>query len=163
MRDAKVTVHDKTYSGVPVETCTTCHDRGKRIGVSFQGLMETPFEAPYAADGKNQPALHTKHYLAMEQDIHYQKGMTCQDCHTSLDVHGDGFLAAANLAAVQIECADCHGTPDKFPWELPLGFQDEFADLSRMGTPARPNAREDRTGKSAHPTPRGIARATAAC
>jgi|GEM_PF-95927 len=126
-RDAKVTVHDKTYSGVPVETCTTCHDRGKRIGVSFQGLMETPFEAPYAADGKNQPALHTKHYLAMEQDIHYQKGMTCQDCHTSLDVHGDGFLAAANLAAVQIECADCHGTPDKFPWELPLGFQDEFA------------------------------------
>ena len=63
----------------------------------------------------------------MEQDIHYQKGMTCQDCHTSLDVHSDGFLAAANLAAVQIECADCHGTPDKYPWELPLGFMDEFA------------------------------------
>jgi len=124
---AKVKVHEKTFSGIPVETCTTCHDRGKRIGVSFQGLMESPFAAPFNAAGKEQPALHTKHYIAMEQDIHYQKGMTCQDCHTSLDVHGDGFLAAANLAAVQIECADCHGTPDKFPWELPLGFQDEFA------------------------------------
>ena len=125
-REAKVTVHDTTYSGIPVETCTTCHDRGKRIGVSFQGLMETPYESPYAADGSGQPKLHTKHYLAMEQDVHYQKGMTCQDCHTSIDVHSDGFLAGANLAAVQIECSDCHGTPDRFPWELPLGFMDEF-------------------------------------
>ncbi|GAA5511149.1 multiheme c-type cytochrome [Novipirellula caenicola] len=134
-RDAKVTVHGKTYSGIPVETCTTCHDRGKRIGVSFQGLMETPFHSPYAEDGGDQPKLHTKHYLAMEQDIHYQKGMTCQDCHTSLDVHGDGFLAGANLAAVQIECSDCHGTPDQFPWELPLGFMDEFDEVPASGEP----------------------------
>ncbi|WP_345322266.1 multiheme c-type cytochrome [Novipirellula rosea] len=134
-RDAKVTVHGKTYSGIPVETCTTCHDRGKRIGVSFQGLMETPFHSPYAEDGSDQPKLHTKHYLAMEQDIHYQKGMTCQDCHTSLDVHGDGFLAGANLAAVQIECSDCHGTPDQFPWDLPLGFMDEFYESPATGEP----------------------------
>ena len=97
--------------------------------------METPYESPYAADGSGQPALHTKHYLAMEQDVHYQKGMICQDCHTSLDVHGDGFLAAANLAAVQIECADCHGTPERFPWELPLGFSDEFAMAAATGPP----------------------------
>ncbi len=134
-REAKVTVHDKTYQGIPVETCTTCHDRGKRIGVSFQGLMETPYHSPYAADGGGQPALHTKHYIAMEQDVHYQKGMTCQDCHTSLDVHGDGFLSAANLAAVEIECADCHGTPNAFPWELPVGFMDEFAETPATGSP----------------------------
>ncbi len=134
-REAKVTVHDTTYSGIPVETCTTCHDRGKRIGVSFQGLMETPYHSPFSADGGPQPALHTKHYIAMEQDIHYQNGMTCQDCHVSQDVHGDGFLAAANLAAVQIECADCHGTPEKYPWELPLGFMDEFAMEPAQGTP----------------------------
>ncbi|CAN0364041.1 unnamed protein product, partial [Ectocarpus sp. 4 AP-2014] len=24
---------------------------------------------------------------------------------------------------------DCHGTPTKFPWELPLGYMDEFAPL----------------------------------
>jgi len=59
-REAKVTVHGTSYSGIPVETCTTCHVRGKRIGVSFQGLMETPFASPYAADGGEQPALHTK-------------------------------------------------------------------------------------------------------
>lgn len=140
-REAKVTVHDVTYSGIPVETCTTCHDRGKRIGVSFQGLMETPYESPFAEDGSGQPALHSKHYIAMEQDIHYQKGMLCQDCHTSLDVHSDGFLAAANLAAVQIECADCHGTPDRYPWDLPLGFMDEFEERPASG-PARGVASE---------------------
>ena len=127
-REAKVTVHDRQYSGIPVETCTTCHDRGKRIGVSFQGLMETPYKSPYTTGGGPQPELHTKHYLAMHQDVHYQKGMTCQDCHTSIDVHSDGFLAAANLGAVQIECADCHGTPDAYPWELPLGYGDEYDD-----------------------------------
>ncbi|MEM7476628.1 MAG: cytochrome C [Planctomycetota bacterium] len=132
-REAKVTVHDTSYSGIPVETCTTCHDRGKRIGVSFQGLMETPYHSPFNAKGGDQPSLHTKHYIAMEQDVHYQKGMTCQDCHTSLDVHGDGFLAAANLAAVQIECSDCHGTPNRYPWELPLGFMDEFEESPMVG------------------------------
>jgi hypothetical protein len=125
-REAKVTVHGTTYSGIPVETCTTCHDRGKRIGVSFQGLMETPYESPFNQDGEHQPALHTKHYLAMRQDIHYQRGMMCLDCHTSIDVHSDGCLAAANLGTVQIECTDCHGTPTAYPWELPQGYGDEF-------------------------------------
>ena len=138
-REAKVVVRGHEYSGIPVETCTTCHDRGKRIGVSFQGLMETPYESPFTEQGEHQPALHTKHYLAMHQDVHYQKGMTCQDCHTSIDVHGDGFLAAANLGAVEIECSDCHGTTRAYPWELPLGFMDEFEESPAVG-PARGTA-----------------------
>ncbi|MEL7264271.1 MAG: cytochrome C [Planctomycetota bacterium] len=125
-RQATVTVNGISYHGLPAETCTTCHNRGKRIGVSFQGLMETPYASPFTAEGKDQPGLHTKHYIAMEQDIHYQKGMKCQDCHTSIDVHGDGFLAPTNLASVQIECSDCHGTPDAYPWDLPIGYMDEF-------------------------------------
>jgi hypothetical protein len=89
--------------------------------------METPYKSPYNKDGGHQPALHTKHYVAMHQDIHYEKGMMCLDCHTSIDVHSDGFIAAANLGAVEIECSDCHGTPNAYPWELPLGFSDEYA------------------------------------
>ncbi|WP_231743669.1 cytochrome c3 family protein [Stieleria neptunia] len=128
-REATVTVHGTSYHGLAVETCTTCHNRGKRVGVSFQGLMETPYTSPFTETGAGTPDLHSKHYIAMEQDIHYQKGMKCQDCHTSIDVHGDGFLNPTTLAAVQIECSDCHGTPDKYPWELPLGYMDEF-DMS---------------------------------
>ncbi len=122
-----VEANGKRWSGIPVETCTTCHDRGKRIGVSYQGLMESPYASPWAEDGGEQPALHTKHYVAMQMDLHYQRGMLCQDCHTTIDVHGDGGLAGSGLAMVEIECADCHGTPGAFPWELPLGFGDEIA------------------------------------
>lgn len=124
-RDAVVTVHGERYTGIPVETCTTCHNRGKRIGVSYQGLMESAWGSPYTEGGGGQLDLHSKHYIAMEADIHFQRGMLCQDCHTSLDVHGDGHLAGTNLAAVEIECSDCHGTPDAYPWELPLGWGDE--------------------------------------
>ena len=125
-RDAKVHIHNHTYSGVPVETCTTCHNRGKRIGVSYQGLMETPYNGAWGDGGSSQPKLHTKRYIKMHEDIHYKKGMLCQDCHTSNDLHGDGFISGTNLAAVEIECEDCHGTTQKYPWELPLGYSDEF-------------------------------------
>jgi len=125
-REVKVKVHDQEYSGVPVETCSTCHNRGKRIGVSYQGLMETEYQATFDDEGNGQPKLHTKRYLHLQEDIHYKKGMLCQDCHTSNDMHGDGFLTGANLGAVEIECQDCHGTTSEYPWELPLGYSDEF-------------------------------------
>jgi len=131
-RDAAVEVGGRTVTGIPVETCTTCHNRGKRIGVSYQGLMEAAWASPYTEGGGGQLPLHTKHYIALEKDVHYQRGMLCQDCHTSGDVHGDGFLVGANLGAVEIECSDCHGTPSAYPWELPLGWGDE----NRAGRPA---------------------------
>jgi len=132
-RDVKVNVHDINYSGIPVETCTTCHNRGKRIGVSYQGLMETEYKATFDEQGNGQPKLHTKRYLHLTEDIHYSKGMLCQDCHTSNDMHGDGFFRGANLGAVEIECQDCHGTTKKYPWELPLGFGDEFNTTQATG------------------------------
>ena len=125
-RDVKVKVKKVKYSGVPVETCSTCHNRGKRIGVSYQGLMESAYSSTFDSDGNEQPELHTKRYMHMEEDIHFKKGMLCQDCHTSNDLHGDGFLAGANLASVEVECQDCHGTTKSYPWELPLGYSDEF-------------------------------------
>jgi len=132
-RKVKVNIHGTKYSGVPVETCTTCHNRGKRIGVSYQGLMETEYQSTFDAEGNGQPKLHTKRYLHLTEDIHYKKGMLCQDCHTSNDMHGDGFMTGANLGAVEIECQDCHGTTKKYPWELPLGYSDEFALTPKEG------------------------------
>ncbi len=132
-REVKVEVNDINYSGIPVETCTTCHNRGKRIGVSYQGLMETEYQATFDDQGNGQPKLHTKRYLHLTEDIHYAKGMLCQDCHTSNDMHGDGFFRGANLGAVEIECQDCHGTTQKYPWELPLGYSDEFETKPKTG------------------------------
>ena len=52
--------------------------------------------------------------------------MYCQDCHTSIDVHGDGNIPGTTLAQVEIECEDCHGTVKQYPWELPLGRGEDF-------------------------------------
>ena len=131
------------YSGIPVETCNSCHNRGKRIGVTYQGLMEFPYGSPFNEAGGKQPRLHTKKYLFISDDLHHQiksrpgnpkGGMLCQDCHTTIDMHGDGNLPGTTLAQVEIECEDCHGTPQAYPWELPLGTGEEFKKkLSNKG------------------------------
>lgn len=122
--------------GIPVETCNSCHNRGKRIGVTYQGLMEFPYGTPFNVNGEKQPKLHTKQYLFISDDLHHQfdqsrpenpkGGMLCQDCHTTVDMHGDGNIFGTTLAQVEIECQDCHGTPNRYPWELPIGYGEEF-------------------------------------
>lgn len=129
--------------GIPVETCNSCHNRGKRIGVTYQGLMEFPYGSPFNEKGEKQPKLHTKKYLFISDDLHHQiesrpenpkGGMLCQDCHTTIDMHGDGNIFGTTLAQVEIECQDCHGTPELYPWELPLGHGEEFGnELSDKG------------------------------
>ncbi|MFQ5565159.1 MAG: hypothetical protein ACE5EU_02225 [Paracoccaceae bacterium] len=131
-----VHVGDVEYTGIPSETCNSCHNRGKRIGVSYQGIMEFPYGSPYNPAGGKQPKLHTKTYVFIKDDLHHQTesrpenpegGMLCQDCHTTIDMHGDGNLFGTTLAQVEIECQDCHGTISKFPWELPIGYGEEHA------------------------------------
>ncbi|RME24833.1 MAG: cytochrome C, partial [Deltaproteobacteria bacterium] len=133
--DAPVELGGNRWSGIAVETCTTCHNRGRRIGVSYEGLMETPYPTPWTPTGEQQRKVHGKHYLRLSPDVHQRKGMVCQDCHTSLDVHGANILVGAITAAVEIECTDCHGTTRKFPWELPLGWGDEYGSEPAGGRP----------------------------
>jgi hypothetical protein len=44
------------------------------------------------------------------KDIHLEKGMHCVDCHFKQDNHGDGKLYGEVRNAIEIDCADCHGT-----------------------------------------------------
>jgi hypothetical protein len=49
------------------------------------------------------------------QSIHVDAGMQCVDCHFAQDNHGDGYIKAEVMGAVEIQCQDCHGTVDKPP------------------------------------------------
>jgi hypothetical protein len=49
------------------------------------------------------------------QSIHVDVGMQCVDCHFAQDNHGDGYIKAEVMGAVEIQCQDCHGTVDKPP------------------------------------------------
>ena len=126
-RDQKVkTPSGKEFSGIHPETCNSCHNRGKRIGVSYVGLMEQPYGSPLQMGGKSQSKHHGKKYKHIKEDLHFEAGMTCQDCHTSIDMHGDGTLFGTTLGQVEIECSDCHGTNEKYPWELEIGYGEKF-------------------------------------
>ncbi|NNG01725.1 MAG: cytochrome C [Desulfobacteraceae bacterium] len=140
-RKVKVVANGKVYSGIPHETCVSCHNRGKRIGVSYQGLMEFPYGSPYTQKGGKQPQLHTKFYQYIKDDVHHrvksregnpEGGLLCQDCHSTTSMHGNGNITGTLLANVEIECSDCHGTATLYPWELPLGWGDEFGDAPDM-------------------------------
>ena len=109
---------------IPSVQCTRCHTRGKRIGTSFVGIMESPYQSPWRKDGTAQAKLHKKRYFHIGADVHFERGIECSDCHTSIDVHGDGNIYPTTDHAVEIECQDCHGTPQKAPWELPIGYSD---------------------------------------
>ena len=49
------------------------------------------------------------------QSIHVDVGMQCVDCHYGQDNHGDGYIKAEVMGAVEIRCRDCHGTSDNYP------------------------------------------------
>ncbi len=114
-------------SAIPAAQCTHCHTRGKRIGTTFVGMFEYDYikdkqAPPFDENGKPQEPLFTKEYLHVRKDVHFERGMQCVDCHTSIDVHGDGNIYPTTLYQVEVSCYDCHGTPTQYPWELPVGY-----------------------------------------
>lgn len=53
--------------------------------------------------------------------IHVDVGMQCVDCHFSQDAHGNGYIKAEVMGAVEIQCQDCHGTADAYPTLITSG------------------------------------------
>ena len=99
---------------IPETQCIHCHNRGGRTGVSFIGTMESDsYGTPWAKNGGKQGKLHGKNYNHLQGNVHYERGMTCIDCHTKQDLHGDGHIYSKKEHAVEIRCQNCHGTPDK--------------------------------------------------
>lgn len=47
--------------------------------------------------------------------IHMDIGMHCVDCHFAQDMHGNGHIYGEVAAAIEIDCADCHGTATAYP------------------------------------------------
>ena len=49
-------------------------------------------------------------------DVHTARGMDCTDCHTQLDIMGDGNLYSKQHEAVEIRCETCHGDSQSYPY-----------------------------------------------
>jgi mono/diheme cytochrome c family protein len=76
---------------------------------------------------------HTRNPLTQGTDPHEVAGLACVDCHTSIDVHGDGNAYPHMEHQVEVRCQDCHGEGDRKPWELPLGHTTPVAGEGPRG------------------------------
>ncbi|MDF1661663.1 MAG: c-type cytochrome [Planctomycetota bacterium] len=65
---------------------------------------------------------HTRGQQTYRHELHTKAGMICADCHTSIEVHGDGNLYPTIPYQMEVRCEDCHGTKSAYPWELPIGY-----------------------------------------
>lgn len=136
-RKSSTFLHGKQLSGIQVSTCAACHAAGRRIGHAYQGLMalgSSYDRGPFDEKGMPQQTNAGYVFKYIKNDVHHRieqdgktvTGLLCQDCHTTNSMHGNGNIGATTLATIEIECADCHGTPKLYPWELPLGYGEEF-------------------------------------
>lgn len=152
-RKSSFQLNGHTLSGVQNSTCASCHAAGRRIGHAYQGLMALDISSnrgPFDACGHPQPSSSGYVFKYIRDDVHHRfekdgkmvSGLLCQDCHTTVGMHGAGNIEATTLAAVEIECADCHGTPSHYPWELPIGYGDEYNKTLDMNDAARGVATE---------------------
>lgn len=142
-RKSAINLHGKNISGVQVSTCASCHAAGRRIGHAYQGLMalgHSDNRGPFDKNGLPQKTNGGYVFKYMRNDAHHRieqdgktvTGLLCQDCHTTNSMHGNGNIGTTTLATIEIECADCHGTPTHYPWELPIGYGDEFGKKLNM-------------------------------
>jgi hypothetical protein len=101
------------------------------------GVLDLPdrVERSESFDGRQTRIVYGGHNGATRlMDIHYERGLGCVDCHSIQDIHGDGNLYARNWDFIEIECDDCHGTPDT-PAKLVTSGPNGGNDLTEYATP----------------------------
>jgi hypothetical protein len=96
-------------------SCGDCHVRGPAIGGISIGFLKG-HRFVKKDDGKTCAFCHggrvypefTGEYGG-RADVHYQKGMTCLDCHTKTGLHGDGNMYQTRKEVKdRPSCTKCH-------------------------------------------------------
>lgn len=100
--------------------CGMCHVRSaqqEQFGTEYTGLIDNHM---FIGESTNETVEVTCNYCHagaiascfVNDDVHGPSGagMTCMDCHSTSDVHGDGnaYDTMIHSGAVSVECEDCH-------------------------------------------------------
>jgi hypothetical protein len=92
----------------PMSACLSCHNKNF-VGTDYLGLFpkdyEKSYRAPITKEGKYPKKIYGNSYHHLSQDIHYQKGLTCVDCHKKNEVMG---VHAQKSDIKKATCKDCH-------------------------------------------------------
>ena len=107
--------------------CFGCHSRSGRISTNYEGwheMHEPPGEPPAPGDSRYRVLADDRVFEKAPADIHQQRGLTCVDCHSSLEVMGDGKAHARKGTQVRLQCVDCHAPAGSSLPTLPLARLD---------------------------------------
>jgi len=104
----------QSWTGISLDNCFVCHFDVRQVEVSRTGPIHSHYSGTYGAKGGT---------------------LLCQDCHTTIEMHGDGNIPAGDSEQQEVRCEDCHGTSRRYPWELPLRFFDDEAGLPEFAVP----------------------------
>lgn len=123
----------KFTSAVPTMQCARCHS-GNRTGTEYLGLVEHDYEQMYRSPrdkGKSPATIYGIEQHHLKADIHYEKGMSCIDCHNQTEVEGDGKSYDLAHQAVKVRCQDCHGTPTMKPKTQAVAANDPAVKIAK--------------------------------
>ncbi len=101
--------------------CLACHNRSGRIALSYKGEYDGNNALVPLKDGIPGPNLtsglrNTRHF---QDDIHHAKGMECIDCHTTMEIMGDGYYYENMYEQIEVSCESCHGSYTEKPETAP--------------------------------------------
>ena len=100
--------------------CFGCHSRSGRISTSYEGWHESQLKEIPASDSSELRRLEDNRiFVRIEEDIHHTYGLECIDCHSGMEVMGDGKKYYHAEDAVRVSCSDCHFSqePDKMTYD----------------------------------------------
>lgn len=120
--------HPQIIKKIPVINCVRCHNRSGRIGISYTGVYESEnYGTPYKNGEMSEKRLPgDRYYIDLPPDVHYERGMSCIDCHTRNEIMGDGTNYAHYEQQLEISCATCHVGAEQLK-------EGKFPGLTRKG------------------------------
>jgi hypothetical protein len=109
-------IHTLTTS-IPYSQCNTCHNRGN------YDLRKMEF-----VERSDQPAdrLHD-YYQPIAEFTRCEYTLDCVDCHTRVEVMGDGDIHSSKKEIQYTRCKTCHGTPTELPLTKTLTDLEDIA------------------------------------
>jgi hypothetical protein len=114
-------------TSIPTSQCLWCHnDGGGRIGLSYAGLAVTDPSLGQRAAAPGEKTAYGVGIMHVNPDVHFRRGISCIDCHDTVDLHGDGNTYSHQEYQVAIRCESCHGSATK-----PPSFRTERGDAIR--------------------------------
>jgi hypothetical protein len=124
--------HPGLTTRIPSDNCIKCHNRSARIGFSYFGRYESEgYGTPYEGSGLSSRTLSgNRFYLHLQPDVHSSKArMDCIDCHTGVEVMGDGKHHEDMDTQLDITCEACH-MPKFSPNEADLAATERLTRLN---------------------------------